>query len=133
MSTVHRVTAVPTRGFACIMDGLSGAASIIAVIDVSAKIISLCSKYLIAVRNSRKDIDRFQKKVTKIRDVFAQVKQLLNGHNKMLLLTTHNLSDSLKECLRDLGELETQLKPSKTHKTMSQFELRALKWPFTSK
>ena len=115
------------------MDGLSGAASIIAVIDVSAKIISLCSQYSIAVRNLRKDIDRLQKKVTNIRDVFGQVEQLLNGQNKMLLSATHNLSDSLKECLRDLGELETQLKPSKTHKTMRQFGLRALKWPFTSK
>ena len=115
------------------MDGLSGAASIIAVIDVSAKIISLCSKYSAAVRNSRKDIDRLQKKVTSIKDVFGQVEQLLNGQNKMLCSTTHNLSDSLKECLRDLEELETQLKPSKTQKTMSRFGVRALKWPFTSK
>lgn len=97
------------------MDGLSGAASIIAVIDISAKIISLCSQYSSAVRNSRKDVDRLQKKVTNVRDVFGQVEQqLLNGQNKMLLPATHNLSDSLKECLRDLGELESQLKPSKT-------------------
>ena len=133
VSTVQCVTAVSTWGLACIMDGLSGAAGIIAVIDVSAKIISLCSQYSIAVRNSRKDIDRLQKKVTNIKDVFGQVEQLLNGQNKMMLSTTHNLSDSLKECLRHLEELETQLKPSKTHKTMSRFGIRALKWPFTSK
>ena len=115
------------------MDGLSGAAIIIAVIDVSAKIISLCFQYSTAVRNSRKDIECLQKKVSNIKDVFGQVKQLLDGQNKMQLLATHNLSDSLNECLRQLEELKTQLEPGKTRNAMTRFGFRALKWPFTSK
>ena len=114
------------------MDGLSGAASVIAVIDVSAKIISLCFQYSTAVRNSRKDIERLQKKVSNIKDVLGQVEQLSDGRNKMLLSATHSLSDSLKECLRQLEELQTLLKPAKTRKAMSRFGFRALKWPFTS-
>ena len=82
MSTVQGVTAVPTWGLACIMDGLSGAASIIAVIDVSAKIISLCYQFSTTVRNSRKDIKRLQKKVSNIKDIFGQVEQLLDRQNK---------------------------------------------------
>lgn len=115
------------------MDGLSGAASIIAVIDMSAKIISLCFQYSTAVKDSKKDIERLQKKISNIKDVFGQVEQLLDGRNKTLLLATHNLSDSLKECLLQLEELKTQLEPGKTRKTMSRFGVRALKWPFTSK
>ena len=88
MSTVYRITVVPTRCLACIMDGLSGAASIIAVIDVSAKIISLCFQYSNAVRNSRNDIERLQKKVSNIKDVFEQVEQLLDVQNKTLLSAT---------------------------------------------
>ena len=131
MSTVQCVTTVPTRGLACIMDGLSGAASIIAVIDVSAKIISLCFQYSTAVSNSRKDIERLQKKVSNLKDVFGQVEQLLDGQNKTP--ATHNLSDSLKECLWQLEELKTQLEPGKTRNAMSRVGFRALKWPFTSK
>lgn len=115
------------------MEGLSGAASVIAVIEVSAKIISLCFQYSTAVKNSIKDIERLQKKVSNIKDVFEQVEQLLGGRNKMLLLATYNLSDSLKECLLQLEKLKTQLEPSKTRKTMSRVGVRSLKWPFTSK
>lgn len=115
------------------MDGVSGAASIIAVIDVSAKIISLCFQYSTAVKNARKDIERLQKKVGNIKDVFEQVEQLLDGQNKTLLSATQNLSDSLKECRWQLEELNTQLEPSKTRNAMSRFGVRALKWPFTSK
>lgn len=115
------------------MEGLSGAASVIAVIEVSAKIISLCFQYSTAVRNSRKDIKCLQKKLSNIKDVFEQVEQLLDGRNKTLLLAIHNLSDSLKECLLQLEELKTQLEPSKTRKIMSRFGVRSLKWPFTSK
>ena len=80
------------------MDGFSGAASVIAVIDVSAKIISLCFQYSNAVKDSRKDIERLQRKVNSIKNVFGQVKQLLDERDKTLLPATHHLSDSLKEC-----------------------------------
>jgi hypothetical protein len=41
-----------------IMDGLSGAASVIAVIDMSAKIVSLCFQYSMAVKDAKDDIER---------------------------------------------------------------------------
>jgi hypothetical protein len=40
------------------MDGLSGAASVIAVIDMSAKIVSLCFQYSMAVKDAKDDIER---------------------------------------------------------------------------
>ena len=103
------------------------------MIDLSAKITSLCFYYSAAVKNAKKDIERLQRKVSDINDVFGQVKQLLDGRDKTLLSATHNLSDSLKECLLELEELKTQLEPGKTRKSMSRFGVRALQWPFTSK
>jgi hypothetical protein len=115
------------------MDGLSGAASVIAVIDLSAKIIALCFQYSIAVKDAKNDIERIRKKVGDIERVLKSIKKLLDGPHKARLSTTHGLFISLKQCLWELQELEEELKPGKTRKTMSRFGARALKWPFTSK
>ncbi|KAF1957653.1 hypothetical protein CC80DRAFT_471085 [Byssothecium circinans] len=115
------------------MDGLSGAASVIAVIDISAKIGSLCFQYSKAVKDAKNDIERLQKKVGDIERVLESIKKLLDGPHRARLSTTHGLFKSLQQCLRELQELEKELKPGKTRKTMSRFGVRALKWPFTSK
>ena len=115
------------------MDGLSGAASVIAVIDITAKIASLCYQYSIAVRDAKDDIERVQRKVSDITRVLEKIKELLDGRDKAQLSTTHDLFESLGKCLQELEKLNTKLKPRKTRKAISRFGLRALKWPFTSK
>jgi hypothetical protein len=115
------------------MDGLSGAASVIAVVDISAKITSLCFQYLIAVKDAKNDIERLQRQVAKIGGILEKIKQLLDGRDKARLSTTSGLSDSLKECFRELEELNAELEPGKTRKAMSRLGVRVLKWPFTSK
>ncbi|KAF2192944.1 vegetative incompatibility protein HET-E-1 [Zopfia rhizophila CBS 207.26] len=115
------------------MDGLSGAASVIAVIDISAKIASLCFQYSADVKNAKKDIERFQKVVADINNVLKRLKQLLDGPNGTRLPATHELWNSLEKCFLELEGLKTQLDPGKARKAMSRFGVRALKWPFTSK
>lgn len=119
------------------MDGLSGAASVIAVIDISAKITSICYKYYEAVKDAKDDIERVQRKVGDIERVLKSIKKLLDGPQKAQLSTAHGLFESLEQCLQELEKLEEKLeeklKPGKTHKVMSRFGMRALKWPFTSK
>lgn len=115
------------------MDGLSGAASVIAVIDLSAKIATLCFQYSLAVKDAKEDIERLQRKVSDIKKILGEVRQLLDEQDKTLLSATYKLSDSLKRCFQQLEELSTQLKPRRTHKVMSRFGVRALQWPFTSK
>ncbi|KAF2798827.1 hypothetical protein K505DRAFT_346348 [Melanomma pulvis-pyrius CBS 109.77] len=111
------------------MDGLSDAASVIAVIDISAKIASLCFQYSIAVKDAKDDIERIEKKVGDIKRVLESIDKLLDGPHKARLSTTNGLFKSVKECLLKLKELKKNLKP----KAMSRFGVRALKWPFTSK
>ena len=115
------------------MDGLSGAASVIAVIDMSAKLASLCFQYSIAVKNAKDDVERVQGKVGAINHLLEKIKQLLDSQDKTRLSTTQGLFDSLGQCLGELETLKTKLDPGKTRKTMSRVGFRALKWPFTSK
>lgn len=114
------------------MDGLSGATSVIAVIDISAKIASLCFRYSVAVKDANKDIERLQGKVADIKDILGGVKHLLDKQEKTPLLA-RKLAGSLKDCFLRLEALETQLGPGKARKAMSRLGVRALKWPFTSK
>ena len=115
------------------MDGLSGPASVIAVIDISIKITLLCFQYSTAVKDAKKDIERVQRRLGDITRVLEKIKELLNRRDKTRLSITCELFTSLKQCLRELEELKAELEPRKTHKAMSRFGVRALKWPFTSK
>ena len=115
------------------MDGLSGAASVIAVIDISAKIASLCYEYSVAVKDAKDDIERVRRKVSDITHILEKIKQLLDSQDKTQLSTTQGLSGSLEQCLKELNSLEAKLDPGKARKTMGRLGLRALKWPFTSK
>jgi hypothetical protein len=115
------------------MDGLSGAASVIAVIDISAKMVSLCFRYSMAVKDAKGDIERVQGKLNDIAHILEQIKQLLNSQDKTRLSSTRGLSSSLAQCLTELESLQVGLEPRKTRKTMSRLGFRALKWPFTSK
>ncbi|KAI9858925.1 MAG: hypothetical protein M1813_007227 [Trichoglossum hirsutum] len=49
-----------------IMDGLSAAASVAAIVDVSAKVASLRFQYSVAVKDAKKDIDRLQRTITSL-------------------------------------------------------------------
>jgi hypothetical protein len=115
------------------MDGLSGAASVIAVIDISAKLTSICYQYSIAVKEAKDDIKRVQRKFSDITHILEKLKEFLDTQDKTRLSSTHGLLDSLSQCLQELEDVKAKLEPGKTWKTMSRIGFRALKWPFTSK
>jgi hypothetical protein len=115
------------------MDGLSIAASVIAVVDASVKVTALCSQYIAAVKNAKKDVERIQRKVGDINHIAKGIQKLLDGPNKARLSTTHGLFESLEQCRQQLEHLEEQLKPGEIRKAMSRIGFRDLKWPFTSK
>ncbi|EMD58222.1 hypothetical protein COCSADRAFT_351273 [Bipolaris sorokiniana ND90Pr] len=115
------------------MDGLSGAASVIAVIDISTKIVSLCFQYSTAVKDAKGDIEHVQRKVGDITHILEKIIQFLGSQDKARLSTTQGLFSALEQCREELKSLEAKLDPGKSRKTMSRFGFRALKWPFTSK
>jgi hypothetical protein len=113
------------------MDGLSAAASVIAVIQISEHVVLLCSRYLQAVKNAKSDIERLHGELSHLRAVLEGARKLLQGPNMARLETSRLLDDGLRGCYSHLQDLETKLKG--TRKGMRFFGRRALKWPFESK
>ncbi|ORY68637.1 uncharacterized protein BCR38DRAFT_482140 [Pseudomassariella vexata] len=91
-------------------EGLGMAASAIAVIELSAKVASLCLQYSKNVKHAKDDIERIQSEV------------------RSLKVAPYTQGQSLS-----LKKLEEKLKPSDMRKVTKRFGLRALKWPFESR
>ena len=119
------------------MDGLSGAASVIAVVDIAAKVATLCAQYSVAVKHAKGDIERLQQKVNNIKDVVEELQKLLDKQDKLQLLTTRTLLEPLQNCCQGLERLDAKLRvkfeASRGRNVMRRFGIRALKWPLTSK
>ncbi|RYO82845.1 hypothetical protein DL762_006412 [Monosporascus cannonballus] len=91
------------------------AASVIAIIDLSAKVANLCFQ--------------LDDRGTSLQGV----QHLLDGPNNQELAMSRKLVDSLNGCNSELAQLQSRLDPGKARKAMRRFGLRALKWPFESK
>ncbi|KAH7378941.1 hypothetical protein BKA64DRAFT_686977 [Cadophora sp. MPI-SDFR-AT-0126] len=116
------------------MSGLSEAASVIAVIDISAKILGLCQTYITEVKEARKDMQRLRLGVISLQDILTNVKDLAEEPNLSRKSVFSRLTQDdgpVQQCERDLERLVAQLEPGEVK--MRRFGLRAFKWPFLSK
>ncbi|MCJ1427195.1 hypothetical protein MMC29_005098 [Sticta canariensis] len=95
------------------MDGVSAAASIIALVEISVKVLSLTVEYPTYFKDAQEDIARFRLEL----DAFIKV---LRNLRKL----TQN---------PDLENMQKKLEPSKGQKAMSWYGVGALKWPFERK
>lgn len=113
------------------MDGLSIAASIIAVVDVSVKVISLCSQYSKTVANSHADASRLAERVKRLKITLDDAQALIASEPGGSLSTSRQLLDQLAVCRTVLQNLQEKLERAVAHQGKRRFWLRALKWPFT--
>ncbi|KAH6976828.1 P-loop containing nucleoside triphosphate hydrolase protein [Ilyonectria destructans] len=109
------------------------AASVIAIIDLSAKVAVLCLDYSTAVGNARADITRLRSRLYDLGTTLQGVQHLLDDPSSQALATSRRLVDSVDGCTSELVQLQARLDPGKARKAMRRFGLRALKWPFDSK
>ncbi|KAM7211054.1 vegetative incompatibility protein HET-E-1 [Rhypophila decipiens] len=119
------------------MEGLGTAASIIAVIELAAKVASLCLEYSSAVKNARADIERLRQHTSRLKITVEGAQKLLQGPHGARLETSQKLHETLNDTYSQLGDIATKLE-AKLHsgrraKAMRSLGLRALKWPFESK
>jgi hypothetical protein len=114
------------------MEGLGAAASVIAVIELSAKIAAVCVEYSHAVKNAAKEIVQLLNELKSLQDVLEKVKQLLDGPNGSRFSASQALCKGLHSSISELKTLDQKLEPSTGRKRMSRLGLRALKWPFES-
>ena len=112
------------------MDGLSAAASIIAVIQITASLAGVLKDYYTGVRDSRGDIQRLYYSMNSLRVVITAIKQLNDRCEKSLLLSALLTAQEgpLQSVFTELKRIELKLGPSPKDKTARA--LRSLKWPF---
>jgi hypothetical protein len=119
------------------MEGLGAAASIIAVVELAAKVGSLCLEYSSAVKNARADIDRLRQNTGSLKITVEGAQKLLQGPHRARLETSDKLRNILNDTHSQLGDivakLEEKLHKGRKAKLMRSVGLRALKWPFESK
>ncbi|KAM0293687.1 hypothetical protein ACHAPM_011557 [Fusarium culmorum] len=112
---------------------LGVASSVIAVVDLSAKVLSLCFQYSQAVKNAKDDIEKLYEEVTTFQATIKELKTLVEGPRGKELKVSQQLKSAIEDGRSRLEKLEQQLQPSTRRQRMSRFGLRALKWPFESK
>ena len=115
------------------MEGLGVVANVIAVVDLSAKVATLCFQYSKDVFSARADIERLRTQVEHLTIALRATQRLIEGTKGVSLLTSQALAGSFRNCMADLERLGKKLAPNPVRTVMRRYGVRALKWPFTSK
>lgn len=115
------------------MEALGGAASVIAVVDLSVKVTTLVFQYSKGVANARADVARLHSQAKSLDTTLQYAKRLVEGPDSPSLPASHDLADQFRGCQGELESLRAKIEPGTARKTMRRFGLRALKWPFSSK
>lgn len=113
------------------MDGLSVAASVIAVIDVSVKVATLCSAYFKQVSNAPDEISDLTNRLTGLEKTLRRADQLIQSENGKLLAASRDLKDQLPKCFSTLQTLQIKLESGFHDKRKPKNFFRSLKWPFS--
>ncbi|KAM3437473.1 hypothetical protein MY4824_003832 [Beauveria thailandica] len=113
------------------MDGLTAAASVITVVDVSVKVIILCSKYSKAVANASADISRLETLLKGLKTTLDHAEALIKSPQGASLSTSQILQEQLTACHSTLQKLHDKLDAGVARQTKHRRRIRALKWPFS--
>ncbi|KAE8387003.1 hypothetical protein BDV23DRAFT_132939 [Aspergillus alliaceus] len=111
------------------MDGVSSAASVIAVIQLTGSLVKLCGGYIREVQNAREEILTLQRAITGLQDTLQDLQNNLQKNKAKALPTSSRLATVITTCLSELQALEARLNPGKGESLMRKIGLRALKWP----
>ncbi|KAF4999625.1 hypothetical protein FGRMN_2373 [Fusarium graminum] len=115
------------------MEGLGVAANVIAVVDLSLKVMTLCLQYSKEVSSARPDIERLRNQVEHLATTMRATQRLVEGDKGASLSTSQGLISSFRSCIADLERVEKKLDPNPVRTAMRRYGIRALKWPFKSK
>jgi hypothetical protein len=74
------------------------AASVIAVIDLSAKVASRCSEYYANVKNARDDIERLQREAQGLKAILEKAQSLCDGPSSAKFQESQSLRGGIKDC-----------------------------------
>ncbi|CAG8268901.1 unnamed protein product [Penicillium olsonii] len=111
------------------MDGVSSAASLIAIIELTGSLLKICGSYIREVNDARDEILILQQTIAGLQGTLQDMHELLQSTNGKSLPTSSRLVSTITDCLTDLHALQKGLDPGTGKKMMRKMGLRALKWP----
>lgn len=85
------------------MDGISSAASVIAVIQLTGSIVKICGGYIQEVKEAREEIISLQQQVAGLTGILEKLSELLHGPSGTKLSTSQTLVNDTTKCLAMLG------------------------------
>jgi hypothetical protein len=115
------------------MAGIGEAASVIAAIDLSARVASLCFQYSRQVAGAKEEITSLQNELISLQNVLEQLKNVLSRPNGAKLSALPGIKRALDAIENQLRELDNKLDIGKSRNPLRRYGLRAIKWPFESK
>lgn len=125
------------------MDGISAAASIIAVIQLTQEVFKLCQDYIFAVKDARRDIELLTNEVMALHDILETLDEWMQGTDAakfgILSKIQKPSGGPLDICQRELESIRDTLKRFQTtscsggQTTMRRFGMKALRWPFSGR
>ncbi|KAJ3483118.1 hypothetical protein NLG97_g7387 [Lecanicillium saksenae] len=113
------------------MDGLSAAASVIAVLDISIKVTTLISKYANAVAGAQTEISNLRTQIKGLETTLGHARALIEMPQGKSLVVSRDLKDQLSECFTLLQKLQHKLEVESERGGKRKFWMRSLRWPFS--
>jgi hypothetical protein len=83
------------------MDGLSSAASIFAVIQLTGSLVELCGGYIQKVKGARDELLTLQRAITGLQGTLQDLQGLIESKERKALPTSSRLVGNLTDCLFD--------------------------------
>ena len=115
------------------MDPVSIAGTLIAIIQISGKVVSLCYEYRRNVKNASAEISQLLEEVTSVRDVVERLHTVADaGEESGELQASDGIAERdtlLVRCLHEMQSLKAKLKLGKGVKGKSKL----LVWPLKKK
>ena len=115
------------------MDPLSVTASIIAVIQISGGVVSICYNYRKAVKGAAKEAAKITDEVKSLQDILERLlkiaeREVARGSTRLQALQAlAEPNGALSQCQAELSALQIKLEPSQK----VRMAWKALKWPLT--
>ncbi|KAK2737743.1 vegetative incompatibility protein het-e-1 [Colletotrichum kahawae] len=114
-------------------EALGIAGTVLAIVELSAKIGSHCVVYYKAVKNARNDIKRIRVEIDSLQGIASNALELLEDPQGAQLKASRRHAVAVRRAESRLKLLEVELRPSSASQALSRMRIRALKWPFKSK
>ncbi|KAH7142366.1 hypothetical protein DER46DRAFT_581782 [Fusarium sp. MPI-SDFR-AT-0072] len=111
-------------------EALGVASSVIAVVDLSAKVINWCVRYAQDVSHAKDDKKRLAEEVTRLNLASVNARNLLDGPHGLRLKASHALYLATVNSQSQLRRIESRLIGGSGQ---ANINIEALKWPFKSK